>query len=67
MSEPNWNLIAEAAYDSYALIARAEQEPLPVPEWQNLPPRLQEAWREAAKEACRLHPAMPSSAAPPEE
>jgi hypothetical protein len=33
---------------------RAEQQTLSVPEWEELPPRMQEGWREAVKEACRL-------------
>jgi len=48
----NWNVVAERAYETYALLARAEAQLLPVPEWDDLPPRLQAAWREAVKEAC---------------
>jgi hypothetical protein len=44
----NWNTIAEAAYEAYAQVVRAEAQPLPVPAWEELPPRMQEGWREAA-------------------
>jgi hypothetical protein len=51
---PNWTAIASAAYEAYAQAARAEQQTLPVPEWEELPPRLQAAWKEAAKAVCEL-------------
>lgn len=54
MPEPNWNEIAAAAYETYAQVVRAEQQPLAVPEWEDLPPRYQEGWREAVKTACEL-------------
>lgn len=50
----NWSIVAQAAYETYAQIVRAEQQTLSVPEWEELPPRMQEGWREAVKEACRL-------------
>jgi len=49
----DWSAIAQSGYERYAAIARADAMLLPVPEWEDLPPRLQEAWREAAKETCR--------------
>jgi hypothetical protein len=52
----NWNAVAQAAYETYAQIVRAEAQTLPVPEWEELPPRYQEGWREAVKEACGLKP-----------
>jgi hypothetical protein len=51
---PDWNAVACAAYEAYAYIARAEAQLLPVPEWEDLPPRLQDAYREAVKVACEL-------------
>jgi hypothetical protein len=54
MPDSNWNTIAEAAYEAYSQVARADAQTLSVPEWENLGPRMQEAWREAVQEACRL-------------
>ena len=54
MPDPDWNAIAEAASQAYALIVRAAAQPLPVPEWEELPPRHQEAWREVGRTVCEL-------------
>ena len=51
------NHVAEAAYEAYAMVVRAEQQTLAVPSWEELPPRMQEGWREAVKEACRRYQA----------
>jgi hypothetical protein len=53
----DWSTLACAGYEVYAQIARADAQLLSVPEWEDLPPRLQDAWREAAKEMCRLYEA----------
>ena len=55
MPEPHWNEIAAAAYETYGQIVRAEQQTLAVPEWDELPPRMQEGWREAVKTACQRY------------
>ena len=49
MPEPNWNAIAAAAYEAYAQVVRAEAQTLPVPAWDELGPRYQEGWKEAAQ------------------
>jgi hypothetical protein len=54
----DWNALAHAAYETYGeVLNHRSQQPLPMPEWDELPPRLQEAWREVAKEVCRLYEA----------
>ena len=53
--DPDCSALACAGYEAYAQSVRAEAAQLPVPEWEELPPRLQHGWREAVKEACRLY------------
>jgi len=50
----NWSVVAQTAYETYAQIVRADAQLLPVPEWEELPPRLQEGWRQAVKKACEM-------------
>lgn len=47
MPEPDWNRIAAGAYEAYSQVIRAEQQTLAVPEWEDLPPRHHDAWKEA--------------------
>jgi len=55
----DWNALGNAAYDVYGeILNHKTREPLPLPEWEELPPRYQEAWREVAKEVCRLYEAQ---------
>ena len=49
----DWNALACAGYETYAQVVRADQQVMPVPEWEDLGPRYHEAWKEAAKEICR--------------
>jgi hypothetical protein len=51
----DWNAIAAAAYEAYGQVTdHKNYQQLPMPEWEQLPPRIQEAWQEAVKEAVRL-------------
>jgi len=52
----NWSVVAQTAYETYAQIVRADAQLLPVPEWEELPPRLQEGWRQAVKRASEMLP-----------
>lgn len=51
----DWNALACAAYDTYGTMLNHTLHNLPMPEWDELPPKYQEAWREVAKEVCRLY------------
>ena len=48
LSEFSWNAVAQGAYEAYAQVVRTDAQTLSVPEWEELPPRMQEGWREAA-------------------
>ena len=47
MPEPDRNRIAAGAYEAYSQVIRADAQMLPVPEWEDLPPRHHDAWKEA--------------------
>jgi len=54
----DWNALACAAYNMYGeVLNHKANQNLPLPEWDELPPKYQEAWREVAKEVCRLYEA----------
>jgi hypothetical protein len=49
----NWNAIGDAAYEAFQRVSRSEAASLPVPAWEDLPPKIQDAWIVSAKCACR--------------
>lgn len=53
--ETDWDAIAETAYEAYCKVVRAAEQPLSTPAWEDLPPRMQEAWRAATEEACHIY------------
>jgi hypothetical protein len=52
----DWNVLACAAYEAYSdMLNHQAHLSLPMPDWDDLPPKYQEAWREVAKEVCRRY------------
>ena len=51
----DWNVIAQATYETFQAELMPDLHPLPPPEWDHLPPRVQSAWKAVAKVACDLY------------
>jgi hypothetical protein len=51
----DWNEIAKAVFEVFQEESRPDHYPLPPPPWEDLPPKLQEAYIAAAKTASQLY------------
>lgn len=48
------NSLAMVAYDAYGAVTdHKNYQGLPMPEWDALPPKIQDAWRAAVSAVCR--------------
>jgi hypothetical protein len=50
----DWEPIGKATYETFQAELQPDSHPLPPPEWEHLPPKVQNAWQAVAKVACEL-------------